>query len=95
LRGDLESLRPSAFGTFLTPAETLYVKENIFSKLSRYETAIERTLYRALHELEPRQAAWGGAAVASPQILDIDVSGMPGQLGSWHKRFSRGRLLTN
>ena len=27
-------------------------KANAFSKLSRYETAIERSLYKALHELQ-------------------------------------------
>jgi hypothetical protein len=30
---------------------------NAFSKLSRYETAIERSLYKALHELQRLQAA--------------------------------------
>ncbi len=30
---------------------------NAFSNLSRYETAIGRQLYRALHELERRQVA--------------------------------------
>jgi hypothetical protein len=32
-------------------------RANAFSKLSHYETAIERQIYRALHELERRQAA--------------------------------------
>ena len=32
---------------------------NAFSKLSRYETAIERGLYRALHDLQRLQAARG------------------------------------
>jgi hypothetical protein len=54
---------------------------NAFSKLSRYETAIERQLYRALHELERRQAARRGAAVTPPQVLDVDVSGMPEETG--------------
>jgi hypothetical protein len=53
------------------------VEESILSKLSRYETAIERALYRALHELERRQAARRGAAVTPPQVLDVDISGMP------------------
>jgi hypothetical protein len=33
---------------------------NAFSKLSRYETTIERGLYRALHELQRLQAARAG-----------------------------------
>jgi hypothetical protein len=32
-------------------------KANAFSKLSRYETTIERSLYKALHELQRLQAA--------------------------------------
>src|SRR5215211_71824 len=55
---------------------------NAFSKLSRYETSIERQLYRALHELERRQAARRGAALTPPQVLDVDVSGMPEETGS-------------
>ena len=54
---------------------------NAFSKLSRYETAIERHLYRALHELERRQATRRGAAVTPPQVLDVEVSGMPEETG--------------
>jgi len=56
-------------------------RTNAFSKLSRYETAIERTLYRALHELDRRQAARRGAAVTPPQVLDIEVSGMSDETG--------------
>jgi hypothetical protein len=57
-------------------------RANAFSKLSRYETAIERQLYRALHELERRQATRRGAAVTPPQVLDVEVSGMPEETGS-------------
>ena len=52
-------------------------RANAFSKLSRYETAIERQLYKALHELERRQSARYGGGVPPPQVLDVDVSGMP------------------
>jgi len=50
---------------------------NAFSKLSRYETAIDRRLYKALHELERRQAARQGGAVTPPHVVDVDVSGLP------------------
>ena len=50
---------------------------NAFSKLSRYETAIECQLYKALHELERRQASGHGGEVPAPVALDIDVSGIP------------------
>ncbi|CAA9383576.1 MAG: hypothetical protein AVDCRST_MAG01-01-112 [uncultured Rubrobacteraceae bacterium] len=52
-------------------------RANAFSKLSRYETSIERQIYRALHELERRQAARSGAAPTPPQVVDVDVSGLP------------------
>ncbi|MBV9453139.1 MAG: hypothetical protein JOZ19_03280 [Rubrobacter sp.] len=50
---------------------------NAFSKLSRYETAIERSLYKALHELQRLQAARGaGGNVSPPMAVDVDVSGV-------------------
>jgi hypothetical protein len=50
---------------------------NAFSKLSRYETTIERGLYKALHEFERRQAARLGGNVPAPLAVDVDVSGLP------------------
>jgi hypothetical protein len=53
---------------------------NAFSKLSRYETAIERSLYRALHELQRLQAARrAGSGVAPPMAVEVDVSGIPNE----------------
>jgi len=50
---------------------------NAFSKLSRYETTIERSLYRALHELQHLQAARRAeVSVTPPAALDVDVSGV-------------------
>ena len=50
---------------------------NAFSKLSRYETAIERSLYKALHELQRLQAARGADGTAPPPVaIDVDVSGV-------------------
>ena len=49
---------------------------NAFSKLSRYETAIERSLYKALHELQRLQAARRAEGnVQVPVAVDVDVSG--------------------
>jgi hypothetical protein len=45
-----------------------------FSKLSRYETAIERSFYRALHELQRLQAARAGANVPLPMAVDVEVA---------------------
>jgi hypothetical protein len=53
-------------------------KANAFSKLSRYETTIERGLYKALHKLQRLQAARAAAgSVPPPAAVDVDVSGIP------------------
>jgi hypothetical protein len=50
---------------------------NAFSKLSRYEATIERSLYKAQHELQRLQAARRAeGSVAPPVALDVDVSGV-------------------
>jgi hypothetical protein len=50
---------------------------NAFSKLSRYEAPIERSLYKALHELQRLQAArLTESNVPPPVALDVDVSGI-------------------
>jgi len=77
MRSEQENETATLGRTFARDAD----QANAFSKLSRYETAIERQLYRALHELERRQAARGGAAVTPPQVLDVEVSGMPEETG--------------
>jgi hypothetical protein len=50
---------------------------NAFSKLSRYETTIERGLCKALHELQRLQVARGAGSGAPPPVaVDVDVSGV-------------------
>jgi hypothetical protein len=44
-------------------------------KLSRYETTLERSLFKALHELERRQAARDGQVVPLPVAVDVNLSG--------------------
>ena len=59
--------------TFIRDAD----KANAFSKLSRYETTIERSLYKTLHELQRLQAARGAEGnVPPPAAVDVDVSGI-------------------
>lgn len=41
----------------------------------RYETMLERGIYKALHELERIQARRNGVNVPPPMALDVDVSG--------------------
>ena len=77
---NLESMRDSETATlgqtFIRDAN----KANAFSKLSRYETTIERSLYKALHELQRLQAAQGARGNVSPPVaVDVDVSGVSGE----------------
>jgi hypothetical protein len=51
---------------------------NAFSKLSRYETTMERGLYKALHELQCLQANRVAAgSIPLPLAVDVDISGIP------------------
>jgi len=62
MRSEQEDETATLGRTFARDAD----RANAFSKLSRYETAIERQLYKALHELERRQAARNGGSVPPP-----------------------------
>jgi hypothetical protein len=44
-------------------------------KFFRYETMLERGIYKALHELERIQAKRNGVNVPPPIALDVDISG--------------------
>lgn len=44
------------------------------ANLNRYETSLERRLYRALHELQLLQMARNGKEPPSPLVIDVDVS---------------------
>lgn len=48
--------------------------ENALAKLSRYETSLERSFYKALHELQRLQAARHGRDVPLPMAMDVEVS---------------------
>jgi hypothetical protein len=53
------------------------IETNAFSKLSRYETAIERSLLKALHELQRLQAARQAEGTLPPPVaVDVEVSGI-------------------
>lgn len=47
----------------------------VLANLSRYEAALERSMYRALHELERVQAARRGEVVSVPAVLEIHSDG--------------------
>jgi hypothetical protein len=74
-----DSVRPLPEGTSMLGLS--FIRDangaNAFSKLSRYETAIERSLYKALHELQRSQAARHAEGnVPPPVAVDVDVSGV-------------------
>lgn len=46
-----------------------------FAQLARHEAAIERSMLRALHELQRLQAARAGVEVPVPVVVDVTVSG--------------------
>ena len=48
-----------------------------FPKLSRYEVEIDRSVFRAFHELQRLQAARNGGAVPLPLAVDVNLSGPP------------------
>jgi hypothetical protein len=60
--------------TFIRDAEGA----NAFLKLARYETPIERSLYKAPHELQPLQAARrADGSVPPPVAVDVNFSALP------------------
>lgn len=66
------------FGVNRESLETRFIQDchgsQSFLKLSRYEVAIERSLFRALHELERLQTRRSGGDVPPPIALDVDVT---------------------
>jgi len=64
---DLKKTLGSAFSYDFTNYDT-------YGKLIRYETSIERGIYKALHELQRLQAIRNGENVPPPIAIDIDLS---------------------
>jgi len=58
-----------------SPARAFDKRGETFERLSRYERAIENSLFRTLHELQRLQAARQGASVAVPVVLDVAIAG--------------------
>ena len=59
------------FGTALSYDFANY---DSYGKFTRYESCLERGLYKAMHELERIQAKRNGENVPPPIALDVDVS---------------------
>jgi len=48
--------------------------EESLEKVNRYETTLERSLFRTLHELQRLQAGRGGMALPPPAAVDVDLA---------------------
>jgi hypothetical protein len=59
------------------------------TKLSRYETTLERSFYRALHELQRLQAVRAGRDVSLPTAVDVERTGRSGNPQSSFRRIGR------
>ncbi len=53
-----------------------FANHDTYGKLIRYETSIERGIYKALHELQRIQSARMGEKPPAPIAIDVDVSGV-------------------
>ena len=51
-----------------------FINNDSYGKFTRYETSIERGIYKALHELQRIQATRAGEKLPAPMAIDIDVS---------------------
>jgi len=51
-----------------------FAGSNTLGKFRRYEAHINRTLYKALHELQRLQAARLGRKVFAPLAIDVNIS---------------------
>jgi hypothetical protein len=52
----------------------LLLQPDVLEKVTRYESSLERSFFRTLHELQRVQAARSGANVPPPAALDVDVT---------------------
>jgi hypothetical protein len=50
-----------------------FANKDTYGKLIRYESSIERGIYKALHELQRLQAVRVGGELSPPVAVDIDV----------------------
>jgi len=75
----MEDSRKGTFGGSLSKlGQTLthydIAHNDIYGKLIRYESSIERGIYKALHELQRLQATNSGEKIPAPVAIDIDIS---------------------
>jgi hypothetical protein len=52
----------------------MLLEPDVLDKVARYESGLERSLFRALHELQRIQAARAGIIVPPPAAMDVDLT---------------------
>lgn len=57
------------------------LEPEILDKVARYESGLERSFFRTLHEIQRMQAARTGAVVSPPAAIDVDMTVHPNRLG--------------
>jgi hypothetical protein len=53
------------------------LEPDVLDKLARYESYLERSMFRTLHEIQRLQASRSGVVVPPPAAVDVDVSVHP------------------
>jgi hypothetical protein len=56
----------------------MLLEPSVLGTVTRYESNLERSFFRTLHEIQRLQAARSGAAVPPPAALDVDLTVRPG-----------------
>ena len=51
-----------------------FVNNDTYGKFTRYETSIEKGIYKALHELQRLQAQRNGQDIPLPVAVDVEIS---------------------
>jgi len=52
----------------------MLLEPNILDKVARYESNLERSFFRILHEIQRLQASRSGAVVPPPATMDVDLT---------------------
>ena len=80
LRGETEMIESDmtdiVFGekTFGHALASSFANSDSYGKFTRYETSIERSIFKALHELQRLQAVRSGEKIPAPVAIDVDIS---------------------
>jgi hypothetical protein len=74
----MEDTFPSMIGDTVKKGYKDAIDNGAIENVLRYETTIERSLFRALHELERLQAKRNGKDTPIPAVVDVSVDGIQG-----------------